>query len=88
VSVSIPGARSDIMLMALDARGFEISAGAACASGAVEPSAVFRAMGVPREIAICALRLSMGRTTSPEDVEGLLNALVECAGHARAGSAV
>jgi cysteine desulfurase len=88
VNVSIPGARSDIMLMALDARGFEISAGAACSSGAVEPSAVFRAMGVPREIAICALRLSMGRTTSPEDVERLLSAVVECAGHARAGSAV
>jgi cysteine desulfurase len=86
VSVSIPGARSDVMLMALDARGFEVSAGAACSSGAVEPSAVFKAMGVPREIAICALRLSMGRTTTAADVDGLLGALVECAGHARAGS--
>jgi cysteine desulfurase len=86
VCVSIPGARSDTMLMALDARGFEVSAGAACASGAVEPSAVFRAMGVPRDIAICALRLSMGRTTTRGDVEGLLAAVVECAAQVRAES--
>ena len=84
VSVSIPGARSDMMLMALDARGYEISAGAACASGAVEPSPVMRAMGVPRELAICALRLSMGRTTSAADVTALLGALNDSARAVRA----
>ena len=84
VSVSIPGAHSDMMLMALDARGFEISAGAACASGAVEPSPVMLAMGVPRELAICALRLSMGRTTSAADVDALLAAFVLSARAVRA----
>ncbi len=87
VNVSIPGARSDTMLMALDAREFEVSAGAACASGAVEPSPVMRAMGVPRTLAICALRLSMGRTTRPEDVDALIQALAESARAVRAASA-
>ena len=79
VSVSIPGARSDHMLMALDARGVAVSAGAACASGAVEPSPVMRAMGVPRELAICALRLSLGRTTTLGEVDEVVRALVDSA---------
>jgi len=67
VNVSFAGARSDHLLMALDARGVCCSAGAACASGGVEPSPVLRAMGVPRELAISALRFSFGRgTTSAE----------------------
>ena len=86
VNVSIPGTRSDTMLMALDAREFEISAGAACASGAVEPSPVMKAMGVPRELAICALRLSMGRTTTADEVDRLVGALAACAAAVRRGS--
>ena len=77
VNVSIPGARSDHLLMALDAREVAVSAGAACASGAVEPSPVLAAMGVPRELAVCALRLSMGRTTTAAEVDAVIAALVE-----------
>ncbi len=69
VNASFPGARADHLLLALDARGLAASAGAACASGGVEPSPVLSAMAVPRELAICALRLSLGRTTSEADVE-------------------
>jgi cysteine desulfurase len=83
VSVSVPGARSDHMLMALDARGIEVSAGAACASGAVEPSPVLAAMGVPRELAVCAIRLSMGRTSTAAEVETVIAGLVEAARAAR-----
>jgi cysteine desulfurase len=75
VNASFPGARSDHLLMALDARGIAVSAGAACASGAVEPSPVLSAMGVPRELAVCALRLSMGRTTTAAEVESVIGAL-------------
>ena len=46
-----------------------------------------RAMGVPRTLAICALRLSMGRTTRPEDVDALIQALAESARAVRAASA-
>jgi len=87
VNASFPGARSDHLLMALDARGVEVSAGAACASGAVEPSPVLKAMGVPRDLAVCALRLSMGRTTTGAEVEQVLAALVEGVRLARATSA-
>jgi len=83
VNVSIPGARSDHMLMALDARGISVSAGAACASGAVEPSPVLSAMGVPRELAVCALRLSMGRTTTGAEVDEVVEALAACAATVR-----
>jgi len=77
VNVSFPGARSDHLLMALDARGIAVSAGAACASGAVEPSPVLSAMGVPREVAVCAVRLSMGRTTTAAEVDAVIGALRE-----------
>ena len=77
VNASFPGARSDELLMAFDARGVAVSAGAACASGAVEPSPVLSAMGVPRELAVCAIRFSMGRTTTAEDVERLIALMPE-----------
>jgi len=86
VNVSFPGARSDHLLMALDARGVEVSAGAACASGAVEPSPVLAAMGVPRAIAIGAVRLSMGRTTAGADVDAVIRALAEAVPAARAAA--
>jgi len=79
VNLSIPGARSDHLLMALDARGVAVSAGAACASGAVEPSPVLAAMAVPRDLAVAALRLSMGRTTTADEVERVAQALGEAA---------
>ena len=73
--------------MALDARGVAASAGAACASGAVEPSPVLTAMGVPRAVAICALRLSMGRTTTPAEVDAVVLALADGARAARGAGA-
>jgi cysteine desulfurase len=57
--------------MALDARGIAVSAGAACASGAVNPSPVLTAMGVPRSLAVTAIRFSMGRTTTVEEVDAV-----------------
>ena len=84
VNASFPGTRSDHLLMALDVRGIEVSAGAACASGAVEPSPVLAAMGVPRELAVCALRFSMGRTTTEAEVEQVLATLGEAVRAVRA----
>ena len=77
VNASFPGARSDHLLMALDARGVAVSAGAACASGAVEPSPVLTAMGVPRDLAVCALRISIGRTTTAEELEQAIAKIAE-----------
>lgn len=87
-NASFPGARSDHLLMALDARGVAVSAGAACASGAVEPSPVLRAMGVPRELAVCALRFSLGRTSSRADVDTALAGLAAALPAARRAGGV
>jgi cysteine desulfurase len=86
VNVSFPGARSDHLLMALDARGVAASAGAACSSGGVEPSPVLTAMGVRRELAVCAVRFSLGRTTTAADVDAALPMIAEAVHAARAGS--
>jgi cysteine desulfurase len=87
VNASFPGARADRVLLALDARGIEVSAGAACASGRVEPSPVLAAMGVPRELAVCALRFSLGWTSTADDVDAAVAALGEAVRAARATAA-
>ncbi len=87
-NVSFPGARADHMLLALDARGLAASAGAACASGGVEPSPVLTAMGVPRELAVCALRFSLGRTSHADDVGRAVTIIAESVRVARSASGV
>jgi cysteine desulfurase len=86
INASFPGARADHLLLALDARGVAVSAGAACASGAVEPSPVLAAMGVPRALAISALRFSLGRTTTEAEVALALAALADAVRAARVGA--
>ncbi|MGE4313938.1 MAG: cysteine desulfurase family protein [Pseudobdellovibrionaceae bacterium] len=67
VSCSIEGIDSAIFLMNLDLEGIAISSGAACSSGAVQPSRVLLSMGVTEDIAKTGLRISMGwGTTEPE----------------------
>jgi cysteine desulfurase len=82
-NVSFPGARADHLLLALDARGVMASAGAACASGAVEPSPVLAAMRVPRELAIGALRFSLGAGTTEGDIDAALAIVSAAVGAAR-----
>jgi cysteine desulfurase len=86
LSVSFPGARSDHMLVALDARGIAASAGAACSSGGVEPSPVLTAMGVPRDLAVCAIRFSLGRRTTADDIEAAVSRISDAVRAARAGA--
>ncbi len=60
--------------MALDLAGVAVSAGSACSSGKVAASPVLAAMGVPDEVATCAVRISLGPTTTQNDVDLFLNA--------------
>jgi cysteine desulfurase len=69
LSVSVPGADSEALLMHLDLAGVAVSSGSACSTGAVEPSHVLVAMGVPRELALGALRFSLGRESCQADIE-------------------
>nr|VDG63876.1 cysteine sulfinate desulfinase/cysteine desulfurase [Streptococcus thermophilus] len=71
---TFPGANGDAMIMLLDGQGIEASTGSACNSGVNQPSHVLEAMGVDSS---GALRFTLGRTTTHEDVDALLAALPE-----------
>jgi cysteine desulfurase len=68
INISVPGTDSESMLMALDLQGVACSAGSACQSGNVDPSHVLTAIGVPHDLAVAAVRLSLGSLTTAEDV--------------------
>jgi cysteine desulfurase len=57
------------MLMHLDLAGICASSGSACSTGAVQPSHVLTAMGVARELALGAIRFSLGHESTRADVE-------------------
>src|ERR687897_814982 len=68
LNVSVAGADSEALLMHLDLAGIAASSGSACSTGAVEPSHVLVAMGVPRELALGTIRFSLGRETTLGDI--------------------
>jgi cysteine desulfurase len=68
LSIAVPGADSEALLMHLDLAGVAASSGSACSTGAVEPSHVLVAMGVARELALGTVRLSLGHATTADDV--------------------
>lgn len=59
----------EMLLLNLDMAGVQASAGSACTSGALTPSHVLTALGLPRETAAAALRFSLGKHTTAEDVD-------------------
>ena len=68
----IAGVEREELLVALGAQGLCVSGGSSCASGALEPSPVLAAMGVPADLAGGAIRFSLGGRTTDEDVERAL----------------
>lgn len=77
VQFAVPAYEGEALLMQLDRRGYGVSSGSACASGKGEPSHVLLAMDIPREIAMGAIRVSLGEGNSEADVDGLLATLQE-----------
>jgi cysteine desulfurase len=71
----IEGVDSESLLFLLDRDGVCASAASSCASGALEPSHVLAAMGVPASLARGALRLSLGWSTTDADVDRALEVL-------------
>jgi cysteine desulfurase len=75
----LPDVSGEALLIALDIKGMGVSTGAACSSGAVEPSHVLLAMGRTREEAKSSIRFSFGRYNSEEEVDQLADAVVTSA---------
>lgn len=70
---SLPGVKSETMMMALDLEGIALSNGSACSSGRVKASHVLRAMGADESAATSALRISGGWATTQSDIDGFLD---------------
>lgn len=69
-----PGLRAETALINLDLAGFAVSSGSACSSGKVTASHVLAAMGVPDKLSSGAIRLSIGPSTSENDIDLFLKA--------------
>jgi cysteine desulfurase len=70
-------------VIALDLRGFAVSTGSACSSGAVTPSHVLTAMGLRAERARASIRFSLGISNTVEQVDALTQALELAVVHLR-----
>lgn len=75
-NISFHDSAADAIVRALDAEGICTSAGAACHSGSVEPSGTMKAMGKPLRIAMGAVRFSLSRYTTAEEVDRAVEAVV------------
>ena len=76
-NIRFDGIDSEPLLIALDLKGFAVSSGSACSSGATEPSHVLAAIGLSREQARSSVRLSLGRSNTQEQVDALIDAVVQ-----------
>ena len=74
-SVCLPGVDGEALLMSLDLSGVAVSTGSACSSGTLEPSHVLAAMGIDERLARGAVRFSLGRGNTEEEVDAALDAL-------------
>ena len=71
-NITIPGVEAETLLIRLSEAGLAASSGSACLTGALEPSHVLEAMGLPRELAFSSLRFSLGRYTTSEEIDKVL----------------
>jgi len=73
----------EALLISLDLRGFAVSSGSACSSGAVEPSHVLTAIGLSPKDARSSIRISLGPENTADEIEALANAMEQSVAHLR-----
>src|SRR5512134_747433 len=78
---------SESIVLGLDLNGIGVSAGSACTSGSIEPSHVLVAMGVPLDWAMGSVRCSLGRGTTAEDVDYVIESVAPLVAKLRSLSA-
>lgn len=77
---AVPGLKNAVAMMGLDLLGLSVSSGSACSSGKVGPSHVLDAMGVPADLSGGAMRLSLGWSSTRNDVAAYLEGFGEVVG--------
>ena len=85
LNLCFPGVSAETLLILLDQRGIAAGAGAACASGALEPSHVLRAMGRSVEEARSSVRLTVGPDNTEEEMKDAAEQIAEVVRHLRKG---
>jgi len=86
VNFSVEGIEGEATLLALDMAGIAASTGSACSSGSLEASHVTLALGLSPELARSSIRMSLGRSTTPEDVGHVVDILPPIVSRLRAVS--
>ena len=71
-NITFPGIEGEALIIAFDLKGLACSTGAACSSGAIEPSHVLTAIGLPSEEARASIRFSLGRHTTADEIRATL----------------
>jgi cysteine desulfurase len=79
--IAVPGWKGETQVMQMDLAGFAVSAGSACSSGKVRESRVLRAMGYDEAVSRSAIRVSLGPTTTEDEVSRFAAVWVDA--HAR-----
>jgi len=75
INIRVPGILSDEMIIRLDAKGFAVSHKSACASAESDGSYVLEALGASRDEALQNIRITLGRSTSRQDLDNLVKAI-------------
>jgi len=83
INAGFAGARGESIVIALDLAGIAASTGAACTSGSVQPSPVLLALGLGPDQAREAVRFSLGRSTTADDIDAVLERLPPIVARAR-----
>ena len=86
LSLSFQHVEAESLLIALDLAGIAVSAGSACSSGSTEPSHVLLAMGIDPLLCQSAVRISLGRANTEEDIDYALEVIPHAVGRLRAMS--
>src|SRR4029077_2255791 len=82
-NLTFAGAGGESLVIALDLQGIACATGAACSSGAVEPSHVLLAIGLSADDARSSLRFSLGRHTTPEEIDSARSVIPAAVGRLR-----
>ncbi len=77
LNMTLTGIRGESLVLLMDRRGIDLSAGSACKSGNVDPSHALLALGLSKEEAHCTVRFSLGVTTTRDDIDYTVKVLAD-----------